>query len=176
MLQVSQDRLTFHGSKSVVVHNPRTAEVDISLLVIPKGSAFSVSPQALTVPGGGARDVVIKYDGAATDAGGSAATLIVRSGNDEVSMKIEVEHARAGDGHGRMEEQMSAAEARVLRQENANLQSLVSELRAATPNIARLADITTRREREGFEDKTRRALALMRRKDEKIRELSEALH
>lgn len=52
---------------------------------------------------------------------------------------------------------------------------LVSELRAASPSVARLADLAVWREREAFEEKQNRALALLRKKDAKIRELSEAV-
>lgn len=53
-------------------------------------------------------------------------------------------------------------------------QALVSELRMASPSVARLADLAVWREREAFEEKTRRALVLLRRKDAKIRALGEA--
>lgn len=54
-------------------------------------------------------------------------------------------------------------------------QALISEIRTASPSIARLADLAVWREREAFEEKTRRALVLLRKKDAKIRELEEAV-
>lgn len=50
----------------------------------------------------------------------------------------------------------------------------MSELRTSSPSVARLTDLAVWREREAFEEKTRRALALLRKKDIKIRELGEA--
>lgn len=41
--------------------------------------------------------------------------------------------------------------------------------------MARLTDLAVWREREAFEEKTRRALALLRRKDAKIRELGDVV-
>lgn len=52
---------------------------------------------------------------------------------------------------------------------------MVSELRTASPSVARLADLAVWREREAFEEKTKRALSLLRKKDTKIRELGEAV-
>lgn len=49
------------------------------------------------------------------------------------------------------------------------------ELRTASPSVARLTDLAVWREREAFEEKTDRALVLLRKKDAKIRELGEAL-
>ncbi|CAM9877343.1 unnamed protein product, partial [Laminaria digitata] len=60
-----------------------------------------------------------------------------------------------------------------LKWEIARLEALVSELRATSPSVARLADLAVWREREAFEEKTRRALVLLRRKDSKIRALGE---
>ncbi|CAM9470127.1 unnamed protein product, partial [Choristocarpus tenellus] len=85
------------------------------------------------------------------------------------------EQAAPGDSPVQADTRVSAAEARVLKQENERLQALVSELRATSPNVARLADLAVRREREAFEDKSKRVLVLMRRKENKIRELGEAL-
>eukprot|EP00903_Cladosiphon_okamuranus_P006177 g6074.t1 len=62
----------------------------------------------------------------------------------------------------------------LLKRENLRLQALVSELRSASPSVARLADLAVWKEREAFEEKQNRALALLRRKDAKIRELGEA--
>ncbi|CAM9271828.1 unnamed protein product, partial [Scytosiphon promiscuus] len=65
--------------------------------------------------------------------------------------------------------------AKILKRENARLQALVSELRTASPSVARLTDLAVWREREAFEEKKDRALVLLRKKDVKIRELGEAL-
>lgn len=54
-------------------------------------------------------------------------------------------------------------------------QALVSELREASPSVARLTDLAVWREREAFEEKQNRALALLRKKDAKIRELGEVI-
>lgn len=56
-----------------------------------------------------------------------------------------------------------------------NEQALVSELRTASPSVARLTDLAVWREREAFEEKKNRALVLLRKKDAKIRELGEAV-
>lgn len=56
-----------------------------------------------------------------------------------------------------------------------NPQDVISELRTASPNVARLTDLAMWRERETFEDKMRRALVLLRKKDAKIRKLGDAL-
>lgn len=57
---------------------------------------------------------------------------------------------------------------------NVNAKALVSELRTASPSVARLTDLAVWREREAFEEKQGRALVLLRKKDAKIRELGEA--
>ncbi|CAN0240986.1 unnamed protein product, partial [Ectocarpus fasciculatus] len=54
------------------------------------------------------------------------------------------------------------AQQRLLKRENARLQALVSELRAASPSVARLTDLAVWREREAFEEKKNRALVLLR--------------
>lgn len=51
----------------------------------------------------------------------------------------------------------------------------MSELRTASPSVARLTDLAVWREREAFEEKQGRALVLLRKKDAKIRELGEAV-
>lgn len=51
----------------------------------------------------------------------------------------------------------------------------MSELRAASPSVARLTDLAVWREREAFEEKNNRALVLLRKKDAKIRELGEVV-
>lgn len=58
---------------------------------------------------------------------------------------------------------------------NTNEQALVSELRTASPSVARLTDLAVWREREAFEEKQNRALVLLRKKDAKIRELGDAV-
>lgn len=61
------------------------------------------------------------------------------------------------------------------RTSDTNEQALVSELRTASPSVARLTDLAVWREREAFEEKQSRALVLLRKKDAKIRELGEAV-
>ena len=54
-------------------------------------------------------------------------------------------------------------------------QEVISELRRASPSVARLTDLAVSKEREAFEEKIRRALFLLRKKDAKIRELGDDL-
>lgn len=52
---------------------------------------------------------------------------------------------------------------------------MISELRTASPNVVRLTDLAMRRERERFEDKMKRALVLLGKKDAKISKLGDTL-
>jgi hypothetical protein len=62
-----------------------------------------------------------------------------------------------------------------LQEENVRLREMTAELRRAKPSVAKLASLEVGLERTAAEDKERRALDLLRRKDATIRQLQAKL-